>query len=337
MSIQNFEEEVITMNCHIRSGDGICGKRFLRKDERYEVAKDLCEKRVAPSVYRAEKAAEIMRFGDPEPPHLYSAGVLRTAKKEYMASQHLHQDPLIAIAMMRAGTLRAEIQNFSFDPFFVHYWTNSQIHVYQKYAKSEPASAYIDATGSIVRKVKRIDGTMSGHIFLYQCVIRTNGGQFPVSQMLSEVQNTNAIQYWLLEWLRSGAPPPKEVVCDASKAILAAVIRAFTSFGSTEEYVNALYSGPLPLCYVLLDVAHFIHLAAKFLKTEKPRVKKFHLAALGQLILARTLDNAAALFRSTLTVCKTETEGYTVDNEITPCEKEKQTLKSLLTGEENFS
>lgn len=123
-------------------------------------------------------------------------------------------------------------------------------------------------------------------------------------------------------------------MCDASKAILAAVIRAFTSFGSTEEYVNALYSGPLPLCYVRLDVAHFIHLAAKFLKTEKPRVKKFHLAALGQLILARTLDNAAALFRSTLTVCKSETEGYTVDNEITPCEKEKQTLKSLLTGEE---
>lgn len=321
------------MTSHIRSGDGICGKRYLRKTEREEVAKHLCEKRVAPSVYRAEKAAELMSFGDPEPPHLYSSTVLRTAKTEYLESQHLHHDPATAVAIMRAGAFRSEIHNLSFDPFMLHYWTNNQMHVYQKYSKSEPATVHIDATGSIVRKIKRVDGSYSSHIFLYQCVIRTNDGQFPVSQMLSEAQNTNAIHYWLLEWIRSGAPPPKEVVCDASKAILTAVIRAFTNYASIDEYVTALWTGTLPTCYVRLDVAHFIHLAATFLKSERPRIKKFYLAALGQIIMARTVDDAEAIVRSTLVVSKSETEGYTAQNCITPCEAEKQKLKSLLIGD----
>lgn len=322
------------MACHITSGEGICGKRYFREGERSRVARDLCEKRKAPTVYRAEMASKIMRFGDPEPPHLYSANVLKTAKKQYLASQQLHHDPLKAIALMRAGILRSAIHNFGEDPFFVHYWTASQIHVYQKFAKSEPASICIDATGSFARKIKRVDGSKSNSIFLYQCVIRTCSGQFSVSQMISEVHNTNAINYWLIEWVRSGAPPPKEVVCDASRAILAAVIRAFTNYGSIDQYVDALSEGPLPACYVRVDVAHFIHLAAIFLKTERPRVKKFFLAALGQMILARTVNDAAAIFRSILIICKSETEGYTVEKERTPCETEKEKLKSLLTGDD---
>lgn len=136
--------------------------------------------------------------------------------------------------------------------------------------------------------------------------------------MLSEAQNTNAIHYWLLEWIRSGAPPPKEVVCDGSKAILTAVNRAFANYACIEEYVNALWTGTLPTCYVRLDVAHFIHMAATFLKSERPRIKKFYLAALGQIIMARTVDDAEAIVRSILVVCKSETEGYNAKKHITP-------------------
>lgn len=228
------------MICHITNGDGVCGKRYLTKGERYRLAQDLCERKIAPTVYRSEVADKIMRFGDPEPPHLYTADVLRTAKKEYLASKYKHKDPLIAVSIMRATNLRAEIHNYGVDPFFVHYWTNTQMHVYQKYAKSRPSCVCIDATGSIVRKIKRVDGTMSSNIFLYECVIRTDEGQFSVCQMLSEAHNTNAISYWLLEWVRSGAPPPKEVVCDSSKALLTAAIRAFAHYSCIEQYVNAL-------------------------------------------------------------------------------------------------
>lgn len=235
---------------------------------------------------------------------------------------------------MRTGTLRSAIHNFGEDPFFVHYWTASQIHVYQKYAKSEPASVCIDATGSFARKIKRVDGSKSSSIFLYECVIRTSTGQFSVSQMISEIHNTNAINYWLIEWVRSGAPPPKEVVCDFSKAILTAAIRAFANYGSIEQYVNALSEGPLPICYIRVDVAHFIHMAAIFLRPERPRVQKFYLAALVQMVLARTVNDAAAIFRSILIVSKSETEGYTVQQEQTPCETEKQKLKSLLIGDD---
>lgn len=65
--------------------------------------------------------------------------------------------------------------------------------------------------------------------------------QFPVLQMLSERHDTTAIQFWLIEWLRLGAPLPAEVCCDFSLALLGAVVRAFTNNSNLAEYVNRCY------------------------------------------------------------------------------------------------
>lgn len=45
--------------------------------------------------------------------------------------------------------------------------------------------------------------------------------------MVSEKHNTITITYWQDMWLRAGASPPNEAICDYSKALLGAMSRSF--------------------------------------------------------------------------------------------------------------
>jgi len=67
-----------------------------------------------------------------------------------------------------------------------------------------------------------------------------------------------------MEWIRSGAPRPREVVCDFSRALLTAAIRSFTNYSTLEEYAYAFKEDNLPVCYVRIDVAHFIKILKLF-------------------------------------------------------------------------
>lgn len=142
----------------------------------------------------------------------------------------------------------------------------------------ETACIYIDATGSIINKIKRPDKSKTSHIFLYNCVVNSEKSSiFPVAQMISEKHHTNIIQYWLVEWIRSGAPRPREVVCDYSRALLTAAVRSFTNYFTLDEYADACIENTLPTCYIRIDVAHFIKKYVNFLKTSRPRIKQFYL------------------------------------------------------------
>jgi len=68
---------------------------------------------------------------------------------------------------------------------------------------------------------------LSAHIFLYETVINDSYGQIPVSQMISEKQDTLTISNWLIQWLNAGVGVPHEVVCNYSAALLGTVTRAF--------------------------------------------------------------------------------------------------------------
>lgn len=61
-------------------------------------------------------------------------------------------------------------------------------------------------------------------------------------QMLSERHNSNAIVYWLSEWVRAGAPVPREVIVDDSAALISALCRAFGGEPSTQSYVDNIVS-----------------------------------------------------------------------------------------------
>lgn len=156
------------------------------------------------------------------------------------------------------------IHNIGIYPFFIHYWTNHQLQVYRKYCSIIISSVYIDATSSIVKKLIKTDKTLSKHIFLYQVVINNNGAQFLVSQMLSEKHTTNNIHFWLLEWIKTGVPYPREVLVDGSKVLINAVIRCFTSYQTIKDYSNTCKDKMLPKCYIRIDVAHWMKKYALF-------------------------------------------------------------------------
>lgn len=73
---------------------------------------------------------------------------------KYYKKKYIHKDPIKALhtSIMRYNKLAGIIHNIGLDPFYIHYWGNFQLHVYQAYATSQPACVYIDATGSIVKK-----------------------------------------------------------------------------------------------------------------------------------------------------------------------------------------
>lgn len=119
----------------------------------------------------------------------------------------------------------------------------------------------------------------------------------PVFQMLSEVQNTNAILYWFNEIIRIGCtyktnfPIPKQVVTDFDKALMGAVVRAFGNCKNLKDYLqqcfyyvtSMLYH--LPSCCLRLDIAHYMHLVARWkeMKQLHPRVRTFYLLLMGYL------------------------------------------------------
>lgn len=190
----NAELETVYFNCTVKetiiNGEAKYGKRYFRAPIKETVAGQLKTK--SEDVYRAEKANELMREGDPEP-HLYSTSVLHTAKTEFNNAQYLDRDPIKAICLMKQRIFKSSIHNIGFDPCLIHYWTNHQIHIFRNYSSKHPSCICIDATGSIVKKVQKHTNYLSKHIFLYQIVVNCDGEQFSVAQMLSESHHTNMI------------------------------------------------------------------------------------------------------------------------------------------------
>ncbi len=271
----------VTLHCKVEIGNGKkCSKRWLRQPIRNEIGKLLTTKSV--DVFRAEKANEIMQFGDDKPPILHSARTLHRAKHDFVKSTYVHSDAFIAVHNLTYSKYINEVQSFFAVPFTIHYCTNEQIHTYQKYCSQQTSCITIDATGSICQKVKKPYKNVSNHIFLYLIVVNFGGEQFSVAQMLTESQNTDSIKMWLLSWIRSGAPHPKEVVVDFSRAILNALVHIFAYCKDVESYAENCYSGNLPSFYIRIDVAHFINIYVRLFKSFKlQKIRRFYLAAIG--------------------------------------------------------
>jgi len=195
--------------------------------------------------------------------------VLRKAKQTYRDSKLgiSIKHPIISLVELKHTTPFAGcIHLISADPFIVHYWTPTQMVVYKDACKSHNKNSRlcIDATGSVVKKIFRTSQALkSAHIFLYVAVLHNGTLQLPISQMLSESQDTPTITFWLSQWLRSGAPSPTEIVCDYSNALIGAITRSFCGGMSKKQYCETSLKilknkdATLPEVYVRLDIAHF--------------------------------------------------------------------------------
>ena len=327
----------VRINCVQKKGEksGKCGKRYLREPFRHDIGKELATK--GSELYRTEQAAKRMRPGDPEPPTLPSASVLRVAKVEFVHSTHAHQDSRKALEIMKYTSWSNAIHSIGYNPFFVHFWTAHQIRLVFNYRKSEISSDAMDASGNMIKKIELFDGIKTGPIFLYIIVVNNDAGQFIVAQMISAIHNTVAIQYFLEEWVRLGAPHPKEFTCDGAKALIIASIRVFTQYSTIEEYATACGSGDLPRHYIRMDVAHFLKLYVDFLSklTNSKKVRVFYKASMGQLIQSQDMEMATKVLKAILIVSHCKTDGRLLGaNEDTQCETHRQFLKGLIDPSE---
>lgn len=128
-------------------------KRPLSSKSSRLLSKYLTLTNIAPSQYRRQRAAEEMNFGDSEPGSLPKLETFRTAKYEEQKKQRIDENVVIAICKFKVHpSTNGCIRDVGIDPFFVHFWSNNQIHLYNSYCKKGYSSLKLDATGSVVKK-----------------------------------------------------------------------------------------------------------------------------------------------------------------------------------------
>lgn len=246
-------------------------KRPLNGEKRHDIGKELLHD--CASNWR-RNATNTLKFGDNIPANLYNKDVLRKCKQSEKDIRLgiTEKCPIMSLIELKHSKYAGSIHLISADPFITHYWTPSQLVVYKNHRKSYVRMA-IDATGSIVKKIKRTkEGLLSSHIFLYEAVISSGKFQVSVTQMLSEKQDTFTIFSWLNMWLIDGVKAPQETVCDYSMALLGGITRAFCDGIALHAYVDAcldILKGvsnghDMLKCYVRIDIAHLIKLVCRW-------------------------------------------------------------------------
>lgn len=167
--------------------------------------------------------------------------------------------------------------------------------------------------------------------------MKNEAGQFSLAQMISESHNTDTIQYWLMNWFRSGAPVPNEIVTDLSRALLTAIICVFTSCKTLEEYCEMLFEDKLPDVFVRIDVAHFMKKYSRlFQSINRTKIKRFYLGIIGQLVVCQSMEKAKDILKSFFTVCYSDNDGYHDNGEKTLCATAKSKLHPLITSGKSF-
>ncbi|GAA6084538.1 golgin subfamily A member 6-like protein 22 isoform X1 [Tachysurus ichikawai] len=311
----------VVLNCLIKNIDGSihtgCSKRAMSGNLHVQVSKELCEGRMEPHVWRASEATKLMDFGDPEPSHLPNLATMRKAKQERNDLELGDKDPIFSLQMLKYNEPHSgSIKDIGLNKFFCHYWSQTQMYMYKSLSKmsTNPVGVLAGDEHSSVRVV----------------------------QMLSEKHDVNAITNWLTEWIRTGAPTPKEVVSDFSLALLGALVKAFTPHPDLKTYINECYgvllgkqSAKVPPCFVRIDVAHCIKMICQWdcLKKKPHRIKDFFVRSMAQLIMSQSMEDARELLRYITIVALSETEGNDSSGAPNISERCKKYLKARIAKE----
>lgn len=194
---------------------------------------------------------------------------------------------------------------------------------------------------SFAKKLKLVNKEKSPHIYLYQCVLATETNSTPVFQMVSTKQGAAIITYFFLSVLADGAPSPRIVVIDFSKALLIVVSKAFANYSDTRDYLQVLYNiiilekkEKLPNCYIRLDISHFINIVAKWdcLRGKVPKVRQFYLRIIGHVYKMRNVQNVKAILTSIMIVALNEDIGCDENSELVSSEFHLKSINNVIKG-----
>lgn len=248
---------------------------------------------------------------------LYNSDILKVCRLEAINKaiglDKFPKKPVEASAAIKLAFPSIHMK-FSTTPFKVSYWSKNQTQLYRE-TQMYGAPITIDASGRFVFRVKIYKNHGTSYIFLYMAVIRINGKIYPIFQMLSDKHDGKAISGWLIEWLQSGAPPPKEVVVDCSLALLNAISNSFNSC-SFKSYIDSCYQvlikkklEKIPSCFIRRDRNHLIVTLCRldiFKKKENSSKKDFFVRCIGFLLEIDDILKFENIVIAIFTVCMSD-------------------------------
>lgn len=109
-------------------------------------------------------------------------------------------------------------------------------------------------------------------------------------------------------------PPPSEVVCDGSKALILAIVKALTEQKTVKEYKQACLqslergSKP-PKCLVRLDQSHFSLNVSKLMAYKNPFKRNLFRSIFGFLIQCGNFDEAQQVILDLFTLIMNKVDG----------------------------
>lgn len=134
----------------------------------------------------------------------------------------------------------------------------------------------------------------------------------PVCQMLTQSQDANSIRSWLT-FCFTDMKKPREVIIDASEALISACVQAFSECPNTITYLNTcmnalLNKGNSPPSLIRIDRSHFVRsvVANKHLKNVDSRVSRLIKGLIGYFIKCVSLEDTEIILRKLFTLMKNE-------------------------------
>lgn len=77
----------------------------------------------------------------------------------------LHENAIEAIWICKyTEPFNSYIKTISLDPFFVEYWSDTQLNWYKKYTELEYSVLSFDATGGLVNSIKKPNGNINSFL-----------------------------------------------------------------------------------------------------------------------------------------------------------------------------
>ena len=131
--------------------------------------------------------------------------------------------------------------------------------------------------------------------------------------MLSSQHDALSISFWLERWIVEGAKIPKAIVCDFSRALLNAAVKAFTRCNDLNEYICKLHdaanNGVFDDCLIRVDICHFVKIIARFDCYANKRTKYFFTKSICLLIFCKNFSECETIIEAIIICSQSEWEG----------------------------
>ncbi len=164
----------------------------------------------------------------------------------------------------------------------------------------------------------------SGQIFFYTMVI-SDVFQAPIYSMLSELNDTKFIRFWFDDWVGRTSEIPNQFTSDMSMALLNGAVSSFTSCAGVADYIEVMFhliqgntqnSRQIPLCFVRIDIAHFMKnvTTCVSLQNKPKKMRDFFIRSVAWLLTIEDLEQAKEHIFSVLVVALSLTEGKNLNS-----------------------